>query len=178
MNPGDSQRAGIFFLAIFCLVIYGSSLFIAGRSRLVKPIPFGRQDNGSMAVEVQGGKKDGIYFLPTGTGLGSLFPSVVPDDMEITPGSLWSLSPEGKLQKGTMSAAVRLALDIPLDVNLATVPDLSLVPGLGEKTALAIVSRRDERGGFSSLDELKEVPGIKEKRLARIRHFLSVGEKR
>jgi len=47
-----------------------------------------------------------------------------------------------------------------LDLNTAAEHELRLLPGIGEKTARAIVSYRDEHGAFGSLDELRNVPGV------------------
>lgn len=74
---------------------------------------------------------------------------------------------------GEMEAKKCLALDLPLDVNRASAYDLMLIPGLGEKTAQAIVAFREQKGGkFNNLDELNQIPGIKEKRLASLRKYL------
>jgi competence protein ComEA len=61
----------------------------------------------------------------------------------------------------------------PIPVNRATVEDLSRLPGIGVKMAERIIVYREARGGFTSLDQLMEVKGIKEKTLAKIKgHFI------
>ncbi|MFH0810846.1 MAG: helix-hairpin-helix domain-containing protein [Pseudomonadota bacterium] len=62
----------------------------------------------------------------------------------------------------------------PVDVNSATVAQLQAVPGIGPVTARRIVETRTRMGGFSSLDDLKKVKGIKDKRLARFAPCLRV----
>jgi competence ComEA-like helix-hairpin-helix protein len=47
-----------------------------------------------------------------------------------------------------------------LDLNSASAQDLELLPGVGMKRAAAIVQERERRGGFSSVWELSEVPGL------------------
>lgn len=47
-----------------------------------------------------------------------------------------------------------------ISLNNASVTDLVTLPGVGEKTAQAIVSYRDSSGGFSTVDELLNVKGI------------------
>ena len=62
-----------------------------------------------------------------------------------------------------------------LDINTASVYDLAgVLPGIGEKKALAIVEYRRVVGGFKSVDELIEVDGIGEKLLERIRPYCYV----
>jgi len=64
-----------------------------------------------------------------------------------------------------------------VNVNSADWVTLSLVPGVGEKLAKRIVEVRQKRGGkFGSLDDLKEVPGIGEKTLEKLRPYLSLGD--
>jgi competence protein ComEA len=59
-----------------------------------------------------------------------------------------------------------------VNVNTASVEELQLLPGIGEARAAALVEERKRRGGFKSLDELKEVKGIGDASLARLRPHL------
>ena len=64
-----------------------------------------------------------------------------------------------------------------VNVNQADWVTLSLVPGVGEKLARAIVDARLAHGGkFESLDDLKKVPGIGDKILEKLRPYLSLGD--
>jgi len=64
-----------------------------------------------------------------------------------------------------------------INVNAADWALLSMVPGLGEKTAKKVIALRDSRkGGFKSVDELKDVNGIGEKTLEKIRPYLYADE--
>lgn len=57
------------------------------------------------------------------------------------------------------------ALDAAGKVNLntATAADLQKLNGIGEKKAEQIIAYREQKGGFKSIDELKEVSGIGDK---------------
>jgi len=59
-----------------------------------------------------------------------------------------------------------------MDINTADEALLTTLPGIGEKTAAAIVSYRKENGNFKTLDELEQVKGIGAKKLAKIRPYL------
>lgn len=48
----------------------------------------------------------------------------------------------------------------PLNLNTATADQLEKLDGVGPKTAQKIVEYRESKGGFQSVDELMEVPGI------------------
>jgi len=63
----------------------------------------------------------------------------------------------------------------PVDINTATVADLDALPGIGPATAQAIVAHRDEQGPFASVDELLDVRGIGDAKLATLRDLVVVG---
>ena len=47
-----------------------------------------------------------------------------------------------------------------IDINSASAETLTLLPGIGEVRAEAIISYREAHGGFKSVDELLEIDGI------------------
>jgi competence protein ComEA len=61
-----------------------------------------------------------------------------------------------------------------VDLNTADVAELETLPGIGPATAQAIVDYRAEVGRFSSIDELLDVPGIGEAKLAQIYDLVTV----
>ncbi len=63
----------------------------------------------------------------------------------------------------------------PVNINTANFLELQRVPGIGPKTAQRILDARKSVGRFRSVDELLAVPGIGEKRLAKMRQYLTVG---
>jgi competence protein ComEA len=62
----------------------------------------------------------------------------------------------------------------PINVNQASVEELQSVRGIGPSLADKIVAYRDANGTFQSLDDLTEVRGIGEAKLARIRHQIAL----
>jgi competence protein ComEA len=54
--------------------------------------------------------------------------------------------------------------DGTVDLNHATAADLETLPGVGPVTAQRIVDHREQHGPFTSVGQLREVPGIGEKR--------------
>ena len=62
----------------------------------------------------------------------------------------------------------------PIDLNAATAEQLDALPGVGPATAEAIVAYRSEKGRFRSVEELLEVRGIGEAKLASIRPKVTV----
>jgi competence protein ComEA len=62
----------------------------------------------------------------------------------------------------------------PLDLNTASAEQLDQLDGIGPGMAAAILKYRDQHDGFGSVEELGEVPGIGEKRLASLREQVRV----
>lgn len=61
-----------------------------------------------------------------------------------------------------------------LDINLASVEDLTTLPGIGPALAQRIVDYREQNGRFSSVEELRNISGIGEKRLSAILEYITV----
>ncbi len=59
-------------------------------------------------------------------------------------------------------------------MNVATAEQLDALDGVGPAMAAAIVQLRTKLGGFRSLDQLDDVPGVGEKRLASLRAQLEL----
>jgi len=79
-----------------------------------------------------------------------------------------------KIKLGRMESRKLLALSIPLDLNRVSVEDLCLIPGIGESLAKEIVSYRERRKGFRSVEEMKNVKGIEEKKYRALKTFFTV----
>jgi competence protein ComEA len=71
---------------------------------------------------------------------------------------------EFKAKLGRMTANKLLVFSIPLDLNRVSLEDLCLIPGIGESLAQEIIAYRERRRGFRSVDELKNIKGIGEKK--------------
>ena len=67
---------------------------------------------------------------------------------------------------GDGSAAVA---DAPVNINTATLEQLDTLPGVGPTTAQAIIDHRTENGPFASVDQLLDVRGIGDAKLAELR---------
>ena len=59
-------------------------------------------------------------------------------------------------------------------LNTATQTDLEALPGIGPVLAGAIIDERERRGGFRSVQELRDVDGIGEKRFATLAELVTV----
>jgi hypothetical protein len=182
MQVLEGQRLGALTILIASLGVYGGDLLCRQRPIEELSLPWVNQGPGTMAAEVTGSRAaDGIYFLPQGTVIARI-PRIIgvegriDDAFFVLPGgsaiSITSLG--GVLTIGDMPAMRRLALGVPIDVNHASVEDLSLVPGIGERMAIEIIRRRQAVGKFEVLSDLTDVPGIKDRKLNGVKKFLTV----
>ena len=62
----------------------------------------------------------------------------------------------------------------PININKADKSRLELLPGIGSSTADDIISYREEHGKFKKIEEIMNVPGIKESRFSKIKDKISV----
>ncbi|WP_063894187.1 ComEA family DNA-binding protein [Streptomyces sp. Root264] len=61
---------------------------------------------------------------------------------------------------------------MPVSLNTATVDQLEALPGVGPVLAQHIIDHRAQHGGFRSVDELRDVNGIGERRFADLRNLV------
>ena len=62
-----------------------------------------------------------------------------------------------------------------LDLNTATLSDLTRLPGIGETKAQAILSWRETHGPFRAVEDLLSVDGIGEKTWETLRPYVGIG---
>jgi len=75
---------------------------------------------------------------------------------------------------GGATTAAPATPGVPLNLNTATLEQLDELDGIGPTTAQSILDYREEQGGFGSVDELNQVPGIGDVRLASLREQVRV----
>ncbi|MDN3249052.1 ComEA family DNA-binding protein [Streptomyces sp. ZSW22] len=80
--------------------------------------------------------------------------------------------PGGTAPGGPGGAAAGAAPAAPVSLNTATADQLDTLPGVGPVLAQHIIDYRARHGGFRSVDELREVNGIGERRFADLRNLV------
>lgn len=141
-----------------------------------------------VVVDVQGAvRRPGLVTLPAGArvadalaGAGGLKPGATTAGLNLArrvsdgeqvlvavPGAAPPVVPGAGASAGT-SAGSRL------DLNLATLEQLDALPGVGPVTAQRILDWRDQHGRFASVDQLREVDGIGDKRFEALRDLVTV----
>ena len=61
-----------------------------------------------------------------------------------------------------------------INLNTATMDQLMEIPGVGEAKAKAILAYREENGGFSSIEEVMNIEGIKEGVFSKMKEYIVV----
>lgn len=63
-------------------------------------------------------------------------------------------------------------LEGQININAAAAEQLVLLPGIGKKTADAIIEYRTKNGNFTAVDDIAKVKGIGAKKLEKIKQYL------
>ncbi len=81
----------------------------------------------------------------------------IPDEIKFPPPVAESVS--NKITEDSVEVL------FPIDINTASVFELTTLPGIGDGLAEQIVDYRENHGKFSHVEELMNVPGIGENRM-------------
>jgi competence protein ComEA len=87
-------------------------------------------------------------------------------------GAAGSATPGSGSSSASAAGAAGALPGVKIHLSTATVEQLDQVDGIGPTLAARIIEYRDAHSGFRSLQELAEVDGIGEKRLATLREAL------
>ncbi len=136
-------------------------------------------------------KEEGVYELPAGSRYQDAISAAggFREDASTSYLNLATVLVDGeKLQVPTEEeAASREALDEAealaaseaadslININTATKEELMTLPGIGEARAEAIIQYREENGGFSCIEDIMNVSGIKEASFAKLKEKIKVG---
>lgn len=74
-----------------------------------------------------------------------------------------------------LAALVAFPAYAAVDINTATQSELEAVKGLGPAKAKAIITYRESKGGFKTLDELDNVKGFGKASIDKLKADLAVG---
>ncbi len=81
---------------------------------------------------------------------------------------------DGAVRVERMEGERLLLFGIPVNINEAGVEDLVALPGIGNRTAEAIVAYRENTGRFKSVEELTRIRGIGRKKLEKLRRYVTL----
>jgi len=75
----------------------------------------------------------------------------------------------------SLSSFAAFAAD-KININTASADELQLLNGVGPSTANAIVEYREQNGAFANVDDLVNIKGIGEKKVANIAENVTVSD--
>ena len=122
-----------------------------------------------ITVTIEGAVREPVTLTcPPYTELGELLDQVtLLDDADLSPFSM------------TMIVKDHDVFQIPhfqktprISINTASIDQLTQLPGVGQATAEKIVAYRAEHGLFQTLEDLMQVPGIKQKKWEALKEFI------
>ncbi|MDO4291176.1 MAG: ComEA family DNA-binding protein [Eggerthellaceae bacterium] len=76
---------------------------------------------------------------------------------------------------GSASAAIGSSTTTRVNINTASAAELQTLDGIGEVTARKIVSDREANGPFATVEDIKRVSGIGDKKFENLKDFICVG---
>ena len=73
-----------------------------------------------------------------------------------------------------MSSYHKVTLNIPISLNNESMIGFIAIPGIGTSLSQTIIDERNRNGGFSDLEQLKELPGVGDKLYSKIIPYLKL----
>ncbi|WSE01707.1 ComEA family DNA-binding protein [Streptomyces sp. NBC_01474] len=124
------------------------------------------------ALRAAGGIRPGVD--PTGINRARLLADgeQVVVGVPAAPGGIGSGGSAGSAGSAGTGAGTGAAAAGPIGLNTATAEQLDTLPGVGPVLAQHIIDYRTEHGGFRSVDELREVNGIGDRRFSDLQNLV------
>ena len=183
-SPAASSRTGLASTSSPAATTQPQSLVVDAAGSVTHPglyrLPQGARVND--LIRVAGGMRAGAdrdrlnLAAPLADGQRLYVPKVgettTPPPVDPTGGSEPTGDPGAAQAGGARSERATSAG--PVDLNTATAEQLDTLPGVGPSTAASIIDYRSEHGPFHSVDDLLDVRGIGDAKLAALRSKVRV----
>ncbi len=173
-NPGtipESKSNSVFYLALLCLLYF----FITSNYLSASTNPNNLIDRtNKIYIEIL--DEDGFSTVKSLTNAKELLSIQnkygIKEDLKS--GDKIIVGKNEDVQLTRISGLKSISLGVPIGINSAGADDLRAIPGIGNELAARIINYRDLHGRFASLDELDNVEGIGEKKLANIKRLANL----
>ena len=136
------------------------TVYVSGAVNKPGIVTLNEGDRLAKAVEKVGGttKKADLNGINMAIKLQDEMHYIVPRIGEVVKDSASEVVSEGNFNQAESSKTSQI------NINTATIEELDKLPGVGEATANKIVNHRSENGEFKSIEEIKNVNGIGDKK--------------
>lgn len=141
-------------------------VYISGAVKNPGVLTMTSEDRLADAIEMVGGTVDGADMNAV-----NLAEKLADGKHYIIPKIGENVAPSGNNQ---LSVSNSKGSDGKININTATAEELDKLPGVGESTAQKIISYREESGGFKSVEELKNVNGIGDKKFEDMKDSVTI----
>ncbi len=140
------------------------TVYISGAVKNEGVVTMSSEDRLSDAIKVMGGVVEGadMNMINLAEKLVDGKHYIIPKVGEEIPNDINANSNTSQGQKTNNQE--EMSTGSLININTATVEQLDELPGVGEATANKIINYREENGGFKSIEDLKNVKGIGEKK--------------
>jgi competence protein ComEA len=183
-KPGKKNETGGFLILLLAVLALNGLMSV---TRSGSSVPRESPCENPVVIQVDGEvRSPGIYTFCRHPDLQALLERAGGPGASIRPPHPWPLQTVSSGLKvlfqndGTefgcsimeMSAFTKMTLGLPISLNRENEEGLTALPGVGPAMARAIVREREKRGGFKALEEVKDVEGVGEMLLEKIRPFV------
>ncbi len=173
-------------VCFFFLVLLGMYLSYSPDVKTLKIVGVDYKSNEEIIVEIKGEvKNEGKYSVPVGTPVhdaiyiaGGITKDGDPDSIDMA--SLLTVPCTITVAKEIeydieANSSKKFTYENQCDINNASLLDLISLPGIGEGLAQDIINYRKVNGGFNTIEELKNINGIGDKKYNEIKDLVKVG---
>jgi len=173
-------------LAFFVLMFLGMYFSALSDVKSIKVVGVDYASENEIIIELKGEiKSPGKYSVPSGTPLHDVIYMAdgLTKDGDPKSVDLGQLMTEpctvtvSRMQNSDVEVLSKSSFDKDnrCDINSATLKELTSLDGIGEALALDIINYRKVHGKFETVEELRNIKGIGDKKYGKIKDLIKVG---
>lgn len=184
INTFFELRAKKFALICFC--VFSVAVICVGAARSFSEKSADREilnalngsfENAQIAVQIRGAvNAEGVYDLPRGSRVRDAVDAAggFSEDADKDSVNLAERLVDGEEIVIPSFGKALKSMDGKVNINTATLHELTSLPGVGDATAQKIISYREKHGAFTSITQLKNIKGLGGKNFDALKDLVSL----